>query len=111
MKKRDMINLKTLKKTVQDTMNDLGYRLTDPLISSPCDRFFSNERKYSFEFWYPVTGDDHTIRLKMSVVGNHSEVLTFLTNLSLIPRLRLDGTRIKSFEDAMDRALTILGCQ
>lgn len=111
MKKRDMINLKTLKKTVQDTMNDVGYRLTDPLISSPCDRFSSNERKYSFEFWYPVAGDDRTIRLKMSVVGNHSEVLTFLTNLSLLPRLHLDRTRIKSFEDAMDRALGILECQ
>ena len=111
MRKRDMINLKILKKTVQDTMNDAGYRLTDPLISSPCDRFSSNECKYSFEFWYPVAGDDRTIRLKMSVVGNHSEVLTFLTNLSLLPRLHLDRTRIKSFEDAMDRALAILGCQ
>lgn len=111
MEKRDMINLKTLKKTVRDTMDDAGYRLIDPLISFPCDRFFSDERKYSFEFWYPVIGDDHTIRLKMSVVGNHSEVLTFLTNLSLLPKLHLGRTRIKSFEDAMDRALTILECQ
>lgn len=111
MRKRDMINLKTLKKTVRDTMNDAGYRHIGPLISSTCDRFFSNEREYSFEFWYPVAGDDHTIKLKMSVVGNHSEVLTFLTSLSLTPQLRLDRTRIKSFEDAMDRALTILECQ
>lgn len=109
MKKGDIMFLKQMKSDIRLMMNELGYSKPDGYISSPCDRFLSRENKYSFEFWYPLDVSDHTIKLKMTIVGHHGCVLTYTTNLFTGTPLSVIMSRIKNFEDMMDRCIELMG--
>lgn len=105
MTKSEIMSNKTIKKNIREMMEGLGYRLIEPMITSPCDRFASKSNKYTFEFWYPVTNSDRRIAIKMSLVGNHSDVLTYKTEIYKDAPVYTLEKKIKWYEDAMDTCL------
>lgn len=105
MTKGEIISNKTIKKNIREMMERLGYRLTEAMITSPCDRFASKSNKYIFEFWYPVTDSDRRIVIKMSLVGNHSDVLTYKTDIYKATPVHTLENKIRGYENAMDTCL------